>query len=67
MFTDRNEAGEQLADPFIYLATPEQFWAISQFYWDFDQVSDEEVGAYFSKNAGPLSPTQPEPSTMTKI
>jgi predicted phosphoribosyltransferase len=40
----------KLADKFIYLAAPEQFWAVGQFYWVFDQVSDEEVKAYLSKN-----------------
>lgn len=33
----------KMVDKFICLATPEYFWAVSQFYWDFDQVSDEEV------------------------
>jgi predicted phosphoribosyltransferase len=29
---------------------PEQFLAVGQFYWDFDQISDEEVEAYLAKN-----------------
>jgi predicted phosphoribosyltransferase len=33
----------KMVDKFICLATPEIFWAVSQFYWDFDQVNDEEV------------------------
>jgi putative phosphoribosyl transferase len=41
----------RLVDRFICLAVPEQFWAVGQFYWDFDQVSDEEVITYLSKTA----------------
>jgi putative phosphoribosyl transferase len=48
----------QLADKFICLAAPKSFWAVGQFYWDFDQVSDEAVKAYLSKNTAP-SPSQP--------
>jgi predicted phosphoribosyltransferase len=33
----------KMVDKFIYLAMPEIFWAVSQVYWDFDQVGDEEV------------------------
>jgi predicted phosphoribosyltransferase len=58
---------EKLADKFIYLAAPEQFWAVGKFYWDFDQVSDGEVVEYLGKNASPLSPAQPELSTMIKV
>jgi len=32
-----------LTDKFVCLAVPHWFWAVGQFYWDFDQVSDEEV------------------------
>ena len=35
-----------LADKLVCLAVPEQFWAVGQFYWDFDQISDEEVLEY---------------------
>lgn len=34
---------EKLADKFVCLTIPEQFWAVGQFYWDFDQVSDTDV------------------------
>ena len=37
---------QELADKFIVLHIPIQFWAVGQFYWDFDQVSDEEVMDY---------------------
>jgi predicted phosphoribosyltransferase len=37
---------DDLADRFVCLATPEWFWAVSQFYYDFDPVDDEEVLAY---------------------
>ena len=33
------------ADELVCLATPEPFWAVGQFYEDFDAVSDEAVGA----------------------
>jgi len=33
----------RLADKFVCLVMPQWFWAVGQFYWDFDQVSDEEV------------------------
>jgi putative phosphoribosyl transferase len=38
-----------LVDRFIYLAIPEHFIAVSQFYWDFDPVSDEQVLAYLAQ------------------
>jgi len=34
---------EQLADGVVYLEAPEQFFAVGQFYKEFEQVSDEEV------------------------
>lgn len=34
---------EKLADRVVVLLTPEPFYAIGQFYADFDQTSDEEV------------------------
>jgi predicted phosphoribosyltransferase len=34
---------EKTANRFICLVTPEHFWAVSQFYFNFEQVSDEEV------------------------
>jgi predicted phosphoribosyltransferase len=39
-------------DRFICLATPKTFWAVSQFYWNFDQVSDEEVIALLGQRTG---------------
>jgi predicted phosphoribosyltransferase len=52
----------KLADTFICLAAPEPFWAVGQFYWDFDQVSDEEVTVYLAKNMASSSaqPVEPE-------
>lgn len=32
-------------DDFVCLATPESFFAVGQWYVDFSQISDEEVGA----------------------
>ena len=34
---------ESLADEVIYLEAPELFFAVGQFYQDFEQVTDEEV------------------------
>lgn len=45
-------AFKKLVNKFICLAVPDQFWAVGQFYWDFDQVTDEEVEAYLTKNTG---------------
>lgn len=33
----------KLADRLVCLAVPEQFWAVGQFYWNFDAISDEDV------------------------
>jgi putative phosphoribosyl transferase len=33
----------EVADELVCLATPEQFFAVGQFYWNFSQTSDEEV------------------------
>jgi predicted phosphoribosyltransferase len=42
---------EGIVDRFICLATPEHFWAVSQFYFNFAQVSDEEVVALLSQRS----------------
>jgi predicted phosphoribosyltransferase len=34
---------QELADKLIVLHIPPRFWAVGQFYWNFDQISDEEV------------------------
>lgn len=39
---------EELVDRFISLSTPEHFWAVGQFYWNFDPVYDHEVVKYLS-------------------
>jgi putative phosphoribosyl transferase len=40
------------ADEKISVATPPSFFAIGQFYEDFDQTSDAEVAAYLDRYAG---------------
>jgi len=45
---------EGRVDHFICLDTPKTFWAVSQFYWNFDQVSDEEVVALLGQTTGVL-------------
>lgn len=47
---------EKTTNRFICLATPEQFWAVSQFYFNFDQVSDEEVVELLAQKATASSP-----------
>jgi predicted phosphoribosyltransferase len=47
---------EKLADKLVYLAAPVEFWAVGQFYWDFNQVSDEEVMEYLAKSKASSSP-----------
>lgn len=49
--TLREFAGD--ADQVVVLDTPEEFWAIGQFYDDFRQTTDEEVAALLSGAAGP--------------
>ncbi len=40
---DRLEEVSGLCDRVVSLLTPDDFWAVGQFYRDFDQVSDERV------------------------
>jgi putative phosphoribosyl transferase len=40
---DTFEELKQLADESYCLEIPQDFWAVGQFYSDFDQISDEEV------------------------
>jgi putative phosphoribosyl transferase len=40
------------ADEKISVATPPSFFAIGQFYEDFDQTSDAEVAAYLNRSVG---------------
>ena len=32
-----------LADTMVCLRVPERFWAVGQFYWNFDQLNDQQV------------------------
>jgi predicted phosphoribosyltransferase len=32
-----------LADKLVCLAVPQRFWAVGQFYWNFDQLGDQDV------------------------
>jgi putative phosphoribosyl transferase len=41
------------ADRIVVLATPEPFYAVGQWYLDFDQVEDEEVVSLLSSVGGP--------------
>jgi len=38
----------KIADKLVCVAIPQQFWAVGQFYWDFDQINDDEVLEYLS-------------------
>jgi predicted phosphoribosyltransferase len=40
------------ADEVVALATPEPFFAVGEWYRDFDQTSDEEVVAALARSAG---------------
>jgi putative phosphoribosyl transferase len=40
----------ELADEFICLFVPDEFWAVGEFYENFGQVSDEEVTATLKDN-----------------
>jgi predicted phosphoribosyltransferase len=37
---------ERMVDRLVCIARPEMFFAVGQFYWDFSQISDNEVLAY---------------------
>jgi putative phosphoribosyl transferase len=41
----------KIADGLVCLAVPERFLAVGQFYWNFDQISDEEVAAYLENTS----------------
>jgi predicted phosphoribosyltransferase len=40
------------ADRVVCLEQPERFWAVGQFYADFDQTTDEEVIACLDESRG---------------
>jgi putative phosphoribosyl transferase len=40
-----------MVDELVLLATPEPFWAVGQFYEDFQQVSDDEVVRLLARSA----------------
>jgi predicted phosphoribosyltransferase len=41
---------EKLQVKLICVLVPAQFWAVGQFYWDFDQISDDEVAEILGSN-----------------
>ncbi len=49
---DRLEEVRPLCDDAVCVATPDDFWAIGQFYERFDPVEDEEVLALLRGHAG---------------
>lgn len=49
----------EAVDEFIVLEEPEFFYAVSQFFEDFSQVTDDEVTRIFEKNRVPA----PRPGT----
>jgi putative phosphoribosyl transferase len=50
-------------DELVCLETPETFWAIGQFYDDFDQVTDEEVTALLAADGAQEHP----PTTVEEV
>ena len=50
------------ADEFACVATPENFFAIGQFYADFAQVADDEVTACLQRAAGQMSAAHAAPA-----
>jgi predicted phosphoribosyltransferase len=42
---------QELSDEFVCLYLPQRFWAVGQFYCDFDQVSDEAAREYLLHSA----------------
>ncbi|MFY9268322.1 MAG: phosphoribosyltransferase family protein [Candidatus Manganitrophaceae bacterium] len=57
---DSLAAIEPLADEVVCLQTPDDFYAVGQFFAEFGQVTDEEVIAILSEERTP-SKTTPEP------
>ena len=49
-----------VADEFVCVAEPAGFFAISTYYEDFEQTSDEEVRDLLGRAAGSEAPTEPE-------
>ncbi|MCB0193524.1 MAG: hypothetical protein KDJ65_16370 [Anaerolineae bacterium] len=39
----------KLADHFICLSMPSEFWAVGSFYWDFSEVNDEAVLSHIAR------------------
>jgi predicted phosphoribosyltransferase len=50
---------ELLADELVCLYIPDEFMAVSQFYWRFEQVSDDEVLAILPQAHHLVSPRPP--------
>jgi putative phosphoribosyl transferase len=47
-----------VADEVVCARTPERFSAVGQWYWNFDQTSDDEVKALLRRHARPASTDQ---------
>lgn len=45
---------QKLVNKVVCLAIPKRLWAIGQFYWNFDQISDEEVSKYLLQHSAAL-------------
>ena len=53
---DSLERVRPLADDVVCLDSPEEFYAVGQFYADFPQVDDEEVVAVLAQHAKKHAP-----------
>ena len=50
------------ADDIVYVAAPDTFWAVGQFYTDFSATTDEEVAHLLDESARrPAQPGRPDP------
>ncbi|MGO4782660.1 phosphoribosyltransferase [Cryobacterium sp. W22_MBD10_FK3] len=50
------------ADDIVYVAAPDTFWAVGQFYTDFSATTDEEVARLLDESARrPAQPGRPDP------
>ena len=50
------------ADDIVYVAAPDTFWAVGQFYTDFSATTDEEVARLLDESARrPAQPRRPDP------
>jgi predicted phosphoribosyltransferase len=64
---DRLEQVRRWCDDVVCVLSPEEFWAIGQFYLDFTQVEDEEVVQLLREFASPVRKRHPAAAGPTEV